>query len=103
VTSGIGVELISPGGKVYASNGSIIDPVTPLRLGVVTGGQPVPAASRGRLLTIAGNSIQEFGLTSYSTVKTSAFTGGTAVDATLAGDTIAIATTTGTIVLVPLT
>ena len=101
VISGFNVEITAAGGRVFASNGGVVDPTVPKRVGMVSAGQPVAVPALGRLLSITGNKIQEFDLHGFWPIATSTFSGGSTVDATLAGSTLAIATTNG-VVLTPL-
>lgn len=99
---GFGHEIVASGGLVYSSNGAVVSPTMSLSLGAVTAGQPVPVPTSDRLITVSGSNIQEFDLDGFWTVKSTTFAGGTAVDATRVGNTLAIATKSGSIVLVPL-
>jgi hypothetical protein len=88
-----GLELVSAEGLVYATNGGVVDPTVPARVGQVgAGGQPVPVPAVDRLLMVNGSTIHEFGLDSFGAISSQGFSGGSAVDATLAGSTLAIAT-----------
>lgn len=99
---GFDVEIIARDGRIYSSDGGVVDPVVPMKLGVVSPGHPVPVPARDRLLTVSNNKIQEFDLDGFWPVATTTFSGGNATDATLAGDTLAIATAAGSLVLLPL-
>lgn len=87
--------------RLHASNGAVVEPMAPLPLGSVDSGQPVPVPGLDRLLTVSGSTIHEFDLDGYWSVGTTSFAGG-ALDATLVGDRLAIATSGGSIILVPL-
>lgn len=94
-------EIVASGGRLYASSGGVVDPSGPHKVGAVVAGQTVPVPALDRLLTVAGDRVQEFDLGGFWPVATTTFTGGTAIDATLAGSTLAVAATNA-VVLTPL-
>lgn len=98
---GFNLTLTSSAGRLYASNGGVVDPSVPRAIGKVAAGLPVPVPGAGRLLSVAGNTIREFDLVGFWPVATTTFAGGTATDAALVGSTLAIAATSS-VVLVPL-
>jgi hypothetical protein len=103
VLSGFGLELVDADGMVYASNGGLVDPTVPARRAMFgSSGQPVPVPSQGRVLFVYANAVHEYELDGYAKVGTSTFFGGTTRDATLAGTTLAVATSSQKVVLIPL-
>jgi len=102
VISGFSRGLVSSAGRLYATYGAIVDPTAPRQLGTVFAGEPVPVPARDRLLTVLESEVREFDLDGFWPVATTSFGGGDAVDATLAGDRLAVATDTGSVLLIPL-
>ena len=100
--SGFGLELVSNGDRIYGSNGDVVDPTIPRRLGTVAnGGQAVAVPDRDRLLMVSGSTINEYDINGFWTVGSQLFPGTSATDAVLAGSTLAITTATA-LVLVPI-
>jgi hypothetical protein len=101
VFSGWNLDLVPDADRIIASSGEIAAPSLPRRVGRVgASGQPVAIPTQDRLLMVSGSTINEYDRDGFWAVGSQAFQGGSAVDAVLAGRTVAIATTSA-LVLVP--
>ncbi len=103
VLAGFALEVVHADGLVYGSDGGVVDPTGPFRVATFhTEGQAVPVPALDRVFHLFGDTIHENGLGTYSAVGKTTLGEGDAVDATLAGETLAVATSAGTIALIPL-
>ncbi|HEX7134128.1 MAG TPA: DUF4214 domain-containing protein [Iamia sp.] len=101
LSRGFSSEVTAAEGLVYTSTGTVIDPTVPAVVGSIPSGQVVPVPAEDRLLVVSGSSIQELDPDSLGAVATHPSAGGTARDATAVGSHLAIATTGGQVVIVP--
>ncbi|MCC5952337.1 MAG: S-layer homology domain-containing protein [Acidimicrobiia bacterium] len=102
IVRGFNIELIGDDELVYATDGSIVDPTIPARVGMTTAGRPVPVADHERLLVVSGSSVAEFHLDEHWPVGSSPLPSGSARHAVLAGDHLVVSTTAGQLLVVPL-
>lgn len=100
--SKFGLQLVAADGRLYGTDGSIIDPVAAIVVGSTAAGFQVAVPSLGRILTVSGDTILEFDDEGFTPVNAITFTGGSATEAVLVGNTVAIATANGRILLIPL-
>jgi hypothetical protein len=102
IMRGFRLEVGAADGLVYSSDGDVIDPTVPSRLGeVAASGHVVPVPDHDRLLIVDGGTIHEFDLDDYSAVGATSFAGAALADALLVGSTMAVATSTS-VVFIPI-